>query len=132
MTNTQIRAVAAVIGDGQGRYLMGRRKTDRIAGGKWEFPGGKVEAGENLREALKREIWEELGDQVEIGNLVCSTINHDYPWGKVTISFFAASLSSHHLKQVAASEFIWDTPEKLLQLDVLPASRSVLEELNGG
>ena len=129
MESKRIKVVAAVLTDGAGRYLMGQRNPDRIAAAKWEFPGGKVEVGEDLKRALKREILEELGDEVELFDLVCAPVKHDYPWGKVELYFFLGQLKSHHLKQVAASQFVWGTPKELLELDVLPASKVVLEEL---
>lgn len=64
-----IHVVAAVITRGDG-ILACRRNADREAGGLWEFPGGKVEAGESAGEALAREIREELGVVIHVGELV--------------------------------------------------------------
>jgi 8-oxo-dGTP diphosphatase len=64
-----IRVVAAVITQGD-RVLVCRRNADREAGGLWEFPGGKIEAGESPRTALVREILEELGVGIRVGGLL--------------------------------------------------------------
>ena len=58
--------VAAVIDDGAGKYLVCRRRPEKQAGGKWEFPGGKLETGENEPEALVREIREELDVEIKV------------------------------------------------------------------
>ncbi len=58
---TRLTVVAALIQDAQGRVLLARRPQDRHQGGRWEFPGGKVEPGETLEAALARELEEELG-----------------------------------------------------------------------
>lgn len=68
-TAEPLRVVAAVIVR-NGRILACRRNPGRSAGGKWEFPGGKVEHGELPEEALVREIHEELGVDIEVGDLI--------------------------------------------------------------
>ncbi|WP_167043540.1 (deoxy)nucleoside triphosphate pyrophosphohydrolase [Salinibacterium sp. ZJ454] len=68
-----IEVVAAVIRDGD-TLLACRRAADRSAGGKWEFPGGKVDPGEAPAEALTREIAEELGVEVRVGALLDRTV----------------------------------------------------------
>jgi 8-oxo-dGTP diphosphatase len=71
MSDAPLEVVAAVVADG-GRYLACRRRPERSAGGRWEFPGGKVEPGESPAEALVREIREELGVDVEPGAELCT------------------------------------------------------------
>ncbi len=66
-----IRVVCGVITDESGRVLACRRSEERHLGGLWEFPGGKVEAGEGDEEALVRELKEELGVDVEARRLPC-------------------------------------------------------------
>ena len=68
--------IAAGIIEKDGKILIAQR-TDSVLGGKWEFPGGKVEGQETLKECLKRELFEELSIQVEVGDYFCtSTFNH--------------------------------------------------------
>lgn len=69
MGGTTIRVVGAII-ERNGTVFAGRRNPDRSAGGLWEFPGGKVEPGESPEAALTREIREELGSDVAVGELI--------------------------------------------------------------
>lgn len=85
MTRKRILVVAAVIVDDGGRILLARRPADKHQGGLWEFPGGKVEAGEREPDALRRELEEELGlTPLESRPLI--RIAHDYPDKSVTLS----------------------------------------------
>jgi 8-oxo-dGTP diphosphatase len=69
-----MRVVAAVIED-KGEFLACRRAANKSMAGKWEFPGGKVEPGETDKEALEREIKEELNVQISVGKLIAVSIN---------------------------------------------------------
>lgn len=69
-----IDVVAAVIRDDQNRFLIAKRKASQSNGGLWEFPGGKVEQGETEKEALAREIHEELGIEIEVQNFIVSKL----------------------------------------------------------
>jgi len=72
-----IEVVAAVIRDSEGKVLIAQRPLDKHQGGKWEFPGGKVEKGESRRSALVRELYEELG--IEIGHSTrLISVYHEY------------------------------------------------------
>lgn len=86
----QVRVVAAVIRR-DGRILISRRHDGAERGGLWEFPGGKVEAGESEPGALRREILEELGCEVEVGALVLRH-RHRYPDLEVELAFYACQL----------------------------------------
>jgi 8-oxo-dGTP diphosphatase len=85
-----IRVVAAVIRRGD-RILISRRHPHGARGGKWEFPGGKVEAGEGEPEALRREIQEELGCEIAVGPLLVRH-RHRYPDLEVELAFFRCEL----------------------------------------
>ncbi len=67
-----IRVVAGVFEKG-GRILIAKRKKNSSLGGKWEFPGGKLEDGETPQECLKRELMEEFGIESKVGDFICST-----------------------------------------------------------
>ena len=73
----QIEVVAAIIHDGEGRVFATQRGYGEWKDW-WEFPGGKMEAGETPEEALKREIWEELETSIVVERLV-QTVEYDYP-----------------------------------------------------
>lgn len=82
--------VAAVIRR-DGRILIARRRHGAERGGQWEFPGGKVEPGEAEAQALRREIREELGCEVEVGRLLARH-RHRYPDLEVELAFYACEL----------------------------------------
>jgi mutator protein MutT len=86
----QIVVTAAVI-ERDGALLLTRRPEGTHLAGTWEFPGGKCEPGETLEESLRRELLEELGANVEIGDEVFAC-THAYPTRTVTLRFFACRL----------------------------------------
>ena len=86
-----VRVVAAVIRR-ERQLLISLRPPQGERGGLWEFPGGKVEAGESEPEALQREIREELGCEVEVGRLLCRH-RHRYPDLEVELAFYACALA---------------------------------------
>jgi 8-oxo-dGTP diphosphatase len=88
----QVRVVAAVIRRGTA-ILVSRRHAAAERGGQWEFPGGKVEPGEAEPEALRREILEELGCPVEVGELIVRH-THRYPELEVALAFYACRLTA--------------------------------------
>ena len=75
---------AGILLDSQQRFLMGQRPVGKPYAGYWEFPGGKVEAGESLFQTLQRELQEELGITIH-GSVDLMTIEHDYPHAYVRI-----------------------------------------------
>jgi 8-oxo-dGTP diphosphatase len=75
---------AGILLDSQQRFLMGQRPVGKPYAGYWEFPGGKVEAGETLFQTLQRELQEELGITIH-GSVDLMTIEHDYPHAYVRI-----------------------------------------------
>ncbi|MBO3460845.1 8-oxo-dGTP diphosphatase MutT [Aetokthonos hydrillicola Thurmond2011] len=75
----------AVIRNNQGQILIDRRHQKGAMGGLWEFPGGKVELGETVQECIKREIKEELGIEIEVGEHLI-TVDHTYPHLRVTLT----------------------------------------------
>ncbi len=85
-----VRVVAAVVRRG-GCILITRRKDDAERGGLWEFPGGKVEQGEEEPDALRREIREELGCDLQVGRLLLRH-SHRYPDLEVELAFYECLL----------------------------------------
>ena len=75
---------AGILLDSQQRFLMGQRPVGKPYAGYWEFPGGKVEAGESLFQTLQRELQEELGITIH-DSVDLMTIEHDYPHAYVRI-----------------------------------------------
>ena len=82
---------AAVIRDGNDRFLIAQRPLESMLGGLWEFPGGKRLPGEELRDCLRREIEEEVGVEIEVGELLCA-IDHAFTHFHMTLYAFGCRL----------------------------------------
>ncbi len=122
-----IRVAAAVIPNG-GTYLMTQRPAGSHGGGFWEFPGGKIEAGESPAEALVRELREELGVEVETGALL-STLEHAYPDRHVELHFLEATIVGGEPQALEVADLGWFTPAEMPGLPVLPADAPLVEML---
>jgi 8-oxo-dGTP diphosphatase len=93
MTRRERIVVTAAVVERDGAFLLTRRLHGTHLAGHWEFPGGKLHAGETLLECLAREIREELDAEVEIGPEILSTV-HDYANRSVELHFFRCALRS--------------------------------------
>lgn len=127
----RVLVVAAVIRRG-GSILVTRRKEDAERGGKWEFPGGKVEPGESEPAAVVREIAEELGCAVDVGSLLARHV-HRYPDLEVELAFYACTLphgAEPRALGVAAME--WARRDALSGYDFCEADLPVLPILAAG
>lgn len=126
MDRKTIRVVAAVIRDGSRIFATARGYGDFK--GSWEFPGGKIEAGESPQEALKREIMEELESEIEVGELI-DTVEYDYPGFHLSMDCFWCRLISGNLVLKEASEARWLGAEDLDRVPWLPADIVLIEKL---
>ena len=121
-----IEVVAAVIFDAEGRIFATQRGYGEWKGW-WEFPGGKIEAGETPQEALKREIREELDAEIEVGELM-KIIEYDYPKFHLKMQCFHCRLLGRvTLKEHEAAK--WLAPKELQSVRWLPADDEIIEEL---
>ena len=118
-------AAAVIVSDG--KILAAKRKNERLGGGFWEFPGGKLEPGETPKQACQREVAEELGDQCEVLERIEVSRHFKKTYGELEIDFFWTKLKTYNLKLVAASEYRWLTPEQLESVTWLKPSEPVLE-----
>ena len=98
--------------------------------GWWEFPGGKMEAGESPQEALKREIREELDAEIEVHELL-ETVEWDYPNFHLTMHCFICTLLSESLHLNEHEAATWLTHETLMSLKWLPADEGILDKIAG-
>ncbi len=127
----RIRVVAAVIRR-DGRILIARRHAHADRGGKWEFPGGKVEPGEAEEAALVREIREELDCGVSVGPLLARTTHRDTDL-EVELAFFACTLPPESVPHpVGAAALDWALPGDLARYDFCEADLPVLPVLARG
>lgn len=118
---------AAVIQRGE-TVLIARRPADGLLGGLWEFPGGKVEPGESLPEALQREIREELGAGVSVG-APFGVYQHGYTHFKVTLHAFLCQLNHQEPQALVASEIRWVTPGALVDFPMGKIDRLIAKQI---
>lgn len=99
---------------------------------QWEFPGGKIEAGESPEQALARELREELGIEAQIGPLI-TRIRHNYRHGgAVDLQFFAVRDYSGEMENRIFAQLRWARLEDLPEYDFLPADRGLIRDLASG
>ena len=123
-----IRVVAAIICDNMDTpsRIFATAKGYGEFKGQWEFPGGKIEAGESPEEALHREIKEEMDTDIEVGGLI-TTIEYDYPSFHLSMDCFWAQVKSGELVLKEAEAARWLTREELYDVQWLPADVSLIE-----
>ena len=123
-----IRVVAAIICDNMDTpsRIFATAKGYGEFKGQWEFPGGKIEAGELPEQALRREIREELDTDIEVGGLL-TTIEYDYPAFHLSMDCFWAQVKSGELVLKEAEAARWLTRNELYDVQWLPADVSLIE-----
>ena len=113
----------AVIWNDQGQVLIDRRRQEGLLGGLWEFPGGKVETGETIEACIQREIREELGIEIAVGDRLI-VVDHAY-------SHFRVTLNVHHCRHVSGEPQAIECDEvrwvALAELDQYPFPRANLQ-----
>jgi 8-oxo-dGTP diphosphatase len=125
------RVVAAVI-EKDGKMLVCQRTRHQTMPLKWEFPGGKIEEGEQPRDALRRELDEELGIQAKIGDEI-ARVQHSYPNGNmVELRFFIVREYEGEIENRIFRDLQWSMPEALPSYDFLDADESVVKDLAAG
>ena len=122
-----IEVVAAIIKH-EDRILATQRGYGEFKG-FWEFPGGKMEAGEAPEEALVREIKEELDTLIEVGELF-ETVEYDYPQFHLTMHCYICSIISGVLVLKEHEAARWLTRDTLGSVDWLPADEALIERLS--
>lgn len=126
--NVMIDVAAAIICDGRGNFLICRRQGSGSCAGLWEFPGGKREAGESMKECLIRECLEELGVYIELKGLYAD-LSYLYPDGAIHFNFFKALILSGEVTANVHQEMCWVTPAHLLDFDFCPADKGIIHQL---
>lgn len=121
-----IEVVAAII-QRDGAYFSTQRGYGEFEG-MWEFPGGKIEPGESREVALKREIQEELGVDIVIEDLICTT-NYDYPSFHLTMHCYLCRVEAGEIELREHKSALWLRPEELESVEWLPADKDVISRL---
>jgi len=111
-----------------GRLLITQRPAGGHLAGLWEFPGGKREPDESFEECLLRELKEELGIEVAVGNLIQS-ITHNYPGKTVHLRFFRCAWIAHEPRAIGCPAFQWISREQLDEHEFPAADAQLLEAL---
>ena len=122
----KIEVVAAIL-HRNGLYFTTQRGYGEIEG-MWEFPGGKIEPGESREVALKREIQEELGVDIVIEDLLCTT-EYDYPSFHLTMHCYLCSIASGEIELREHKSALWLTANRLDDVAWLPADKEVIDKL---
>jgi 8-oxo-dGTP diphosphatase len=125
------RVVAALIVQ-DGKLLVCQRTRHQTMPLKWEFPGGKIEEGEQPRDALRRELDEELGIQATIGDEL-ARIQHEYPnGGAVELRFYVVRQYQGKLENLIFKDIQWSEPKDLPKFDFLEADLTLVKDLAAG
>jgi len=125
------RVVAALIVK-DGKLLVCQRTRHQTMPLKWEFPGGKIEEGEQPRDALRRELDEELGIVATIGDEL-ARIQHEYPnGGMVELRFYVVRDYLGELENRIFRDIQWAAPAELPKFDFLEADLTLVKDLTAG
>jgi A/G-specific adenine glycosylase len=121
----------AVIHNDQGQILIDRRRAEGLLGGLWEFPGGKVEAGETIPECIQREIREELGIAIEVGSHLI-TVDHTYTHFRVRLEVHHCRYVSGEPQPIECDEVRWVTLAEIDQFPFPKANGQIIAALRQG
>jgi 8-oxo-dGTP diphosphatase len=125
------RVVAGLIVK-DGKLLVCQRTRHQTMPLKWEFPGGKIEEGEQPRDALRRELEEELGILAKVGDEV-KRIQHEYPnGGMVELRFFVVRAYEREIENRIFRDMQWAEPKELPKYDFLEADLTLVRDLAAG
>jgi 8-oxo-dGTP diphosphatase len=129
VTNATIRVVAAVI-EQNGRYLVTQRRPTAVLPLLWEFPGGKVEAGESDLEALAREVRHRVGVEIKPGAQI-SSVSHTYEHYTVELHLYDCRLLRGEPSAVNVHQFRWVESADFDRLPFTPADEASMSKLLG-
>lgn len=124
-----IRVVAAALFDPIGRVLIAQRPAGKALAGRWEFPGGKIDHGESERDALARELREELGIDVKAAERMLE-LRHEYPERHVALCMWRVREYRGVPEPRDGQALKWVRPEELVHEDLLEADRPIVQALS--
>lgn len=120
--------VAGLIREGD-RILICQRPAGKARGLLWEFPGGKVEAGESKEAALIRECREELGVTLEVGK-VYAELTYEYPDVTVRLTLFEARIAEGVPRRIEHADVKWIKPEEITEYPFCPADKEICGKIS--
>jgi 8-oxo-dGTP diphosphatase len=123
-----VQVVAAVLYDEQGRVLVTQRPAGKALAGLWEFPGGKLEPGESAEQALRRELREELGIEVQASRPLLE-LQHEYPERHVQLSVWVVNRYTGAPAGMEGQPLQWAHPAALRGIGLLPADLPIIDRL---
>lgn len=126
-SNTPLLVTAAVIIN-ENKVLITRRPDHKPQGGFWEFPGGKIDAGESPTTALQRELMEELGVSISVGKII-DALFYRYPWGSVLILAYRCNITEGSPRNIEVAEHRWVPLKELHEYQLLPADKPLIVQL---
>jgi 8-oxo-dGTP diphosphatase len=131
MTATIVQVTAGVIVR-DGRFLACQRAAGGWHPGRWEFPGGKVEPGENLEAALRRELYEELDIDASIGALLYRAAHQYAGRAPFALAFFAVPEYRRDIRNRCFADIRWVAANELGNLDFLESDRAFIDAVRDG
>ena len=132
MDNQHCITVIAGVIERDSRILIAKRKKNSFLGGKWEFPGGKLEDNETPEECLKRELMEEFGIESEIGDFICSTRHPLNCQTIINLTVYRINYVSGEFNLYDHDEIRWIRRSELNQYDFPEADYAVVKKLMEG
>ena len=125
-----IRVTAAILSR-DGKVLIARRRPGAHQGNRWEFPGGKIEAGESPEHCLCRELQEEFSIEATVGDYLGSNF-HRYEFGFIELMAFRVAWSGDRIRLQDHGEIRWAAPDELAGIDFSPADIPFAEKIRTG
>jgi len=121
--------VGAAIVRRRGRILLCKRRADAMLGGLWEFPGGKRRRGESIRQCIRRELMEECGLPVQVGEHLID-VTHTYPRLRVTLRCYHCLAGPGRVRLLGCDDARWVRPEDIRRFPLPAADVRILEALD--
>jgi (d)CTP diphosphatase len=125
----KITVVAAVWQNPDGRFFLAQRAANKSQAGLWEFPGGKVEQGEDEKMALARELEEELGIKASVNDFLLESIFRYSDELTIKLRFYRIFSEEYQVILHEHQDMIWATKEEIKKLNLSPADLPILKFL---